>query len=65
MVDIINRALAHITEIRSMLIHVTAAMGFVLYPEHGTSPTELMQNADSAVAAARTENPAGVSTRSG
>ena len=59
MVDIINRALAHITEIRSMLIHVTAAMGFVLYPEHGTSPTELMQNADSAVAAARTENQSG------
>lgn len=59
MADAISRALSHITEIRSILIHVTATMGFVLYPEHGTNPTELMQNADNAVATARAENQGG------
>ncbi len=53
--DTIQTALTRITEVQSILIHVSATIGFVLYPEHGTDPTELMQNADNAIVAARTD----------
>ena len=53
--DTVQTALTRITEVQSILIHVSATIGFVLYPEHGTDPTELMQNADNAIVAARTD----------
>ncbi len=54
--DTVQTALNRITEVQSILIHVSATMGFVLYPEHGTDPTELLQNADNAIVAARTDS---------
>lgn len=53
--EIIEKSLTGISGLKSMLIHVTAATGFVLYPAHGTNPMELIQNADNALAAARDE----------